>query len=253
MKNNKINKKAPISKIRERELLVFCKKNNININNLNLLNTAFSHRSYVHEQTNYLEHNERLEFLGDSVLSLVITNWLYLNFSDLPEGDLSRIRSAVVSEDSLCEVAKKIEINKYLLIGKGEENSGGRNKKAILADCTEAVIASIYLDLGMDEVKKFIERIFIPVIYDVVKNNKQKDYKSALQEFTQKKYKTVPRYELVSKSGPDHNKVFTIKIMIKDLIIGQSTGSSKKEAEQNCAKIAYNKLVGKLSEAKESN
>ncbi len=243
MKTIKI-KKAPISEDRKRELLVFCKNNDILLNDLTLLNTAFAHRSYVHEQSTFLDHNERLEFLGDSVLSVIVTNWLYLNFTDLSEGDLSRIRSFVVSEDSLSQIAKSIGINKYLLIGKGEENSGGRNKKAILADCTEAVIASIYLDAGFDKVKEIIERIFVPIILDVVKNNKQKDYKTALQEFTQKKYKVIPKYELISKTGPDHNQVFTIKIIVKDTELGQASGSSKKEAEQNCAKLAYNKLLG---------
>lgn len=238
---------------RERELLSFCDSLNIKIKDLSLLNTAFSHRSFVHESNSFLEHNERLEFLGDSVLSVVVTKWLYLNFPDLAEGDLSRIRSVVVSEDSLSEIALQIKLDKLLFLGKGEESSGGRTKKAILADCCEAVFACIYLDCGLETVTKIIEKLLVPVIFDVVKNNRQKDYKTALQEFTQKKYKVVPTYTLVSKTGPDHDKTFNIKLSIKDKEICVCSGSSKKEAQQECAKKAYQRLVGKLSEAKSNN
>ena len=231
--------KAPVlTDNREKELLFFCELNKLSISNLELLNTAFTHSSFANEFKNgRINDNERLEFLGDSVLSLVVSEYLYNNYEG-DEGDFSKIRSFAVSEDSLAEVAAQLHLDKYLLIGKGEELTGGRHKKAILADCTEAVFAAVFLDQGFDAAKTFILDLLIPRI-----EHSHRDYKSLLQEYVQKKWKAVPRYTLVSTEGPEHNQVFWYTVSVHDKIFGPQSGHSKKEAEQNAAKLACTSLL----------
>lgn len=230
--------KAPVlTENRERELLFFCESNKLSFTNLELLNTAFTHSSFANEyKQSSINDNERLEFLGDSVLSLVVSEYLYENYEG-DEGDFSKIRSFAVSEDSLAEVALNLHLDKYLLIGKGEELTGGRHKKAILADCMEAVFAAVFLDQGFNAVKPFILKHLIPRL-----ENSHRDFKSLLQEFVQKKWKTVPVYNLVKTEGPEHNQMFWYTVSVHNNLFGPQCGHSKKEAEQNAAKLACKSL-----------
>ncbi|OJF77699.1 MAG: ribonuclease III [Treponema sp. CETP13] len=221
----------------------FQKKISIHFNNINLLDYAFHHRSYSNEVFNYSGNNERLEFLGDSVLGLACATYLFKTMEDHPEGDLAKIKSVVVSEDTLAIIAVKIGINKCLSLGKGEENSGGREKKAILADATEAVFGAYYIDSGFEAAEKLVLELLIPEIDKVRSNKHHKDYKTLLQEFYQKKYKVCPRYEIVKKTGPDHDRTYWVSVHLKNDIYGPKSGKSKKEAEQNVAKFTWNQLT----------
>lgn len=238
-------KVPPIAEERKKELILFQKHTNIRFKRLALLNLAFSHRSYSNEYQQEIDNNEKLEFLGDSILGLIINEFLFFNLPDRTEGDLSRIKSFVVSENYLVEIARKIKIDNFILIGKGEEYSGGRSKKAILADAMEALIGAYYIDSGFKKVKKFILDLFVPEIKKVLENKHQKDYKTLLQEFVQKKFKTYPKYSLVQKKGPDHDKTFWITVQIKNKSYGPGKGKNKKEAEQSAASIAYTALSRK--------
>ena len=240
--------KAPIiSPERKRELLLFQKQAEIKFKNIELLNLAFSHRSFSNESTDDIDNNERLEFLGDSVLGLVVSDWLFVHLPNLDEGDFSRIKSFVVSEESLAAVAKKLRVDNFILIGKGEEYSGGRSKKALLADCLEAIFGAYFLDSGFRDSTDFIQRILVPEIKNVLANKHRKDYKTLLQEYVQKKFKSTPRYELVRKTGPEHDNTFWMQVAIQKKMFGPASGSNKKEAEQAVAKIAYESLNGEAS------
>ena len=224
-----------ITKERKSQLLNFCKSVNISFNNLTLLNQAFCHRSITNELKN-LKNNERLEFLGDSVLGMVTASYLY-NHYDVVEGDLAKIKSVVVSEKILSEIALELNIQNLLILGKGEEKSGGRTKPAILADCMEAIIGAYYLDSGFKSVEKYILAFMIPQIEKVFDNG-IKDYKTILQEKYQKIAKTCPKYELISKSGPEHAQIFSVVVHLNNETFGPCTGNSKKQAEQEAAKLA---------------
>jgi ribonuclease-3 len=242
---------APISPEREKELRLFEKQRGIRFRRLYLLNLAFTHRSYSNELGNNIDNNEKLEFFGDSVLGLVISEYLYLSLPDKNEGDLARIKSFVVSEEVLAKIAKKIRVDNFILIGKGEEYSGGRKKKAILADATEAILGAYYLDSGFNKVRTFIHDLFIPEIEKVILNQHKKDYKTLLQEYVQKLYKTHPIYNIVKKSGPDHDRMFWVEVVITNTPYGVGKGKNKKEAEQQAAKIAYEKILNEKDEVKE--
>ncbi|MDD2296576.1 MAG: ribonuclease III, partial [Sphaerochaetaceae bacterium] len=181
--------KAPeISQERKRELSLFQKQASIKFKNLELLNLAFCHRSFANESHTDVDNNERLEFLGDSVLGLIVSDWLFLNLPNMDEGDFSRIKSFVVSEESLAMIAKKLRVDNFILIGKGEEFSGGRSKKALLADCMEAIFGAYYLDSGFKAATDLVQRLLIPEIKVVLDNKHRKDYKTMLQEYVQKRY-----------------------------------------------------------------
>lgn len=225
-------------------MLLFEKHIGIRFRKLELLNLAFCHRSYANESGADIGNNEKLEFLGDSVLGLVVSEYLYRTLTDKAEGDLARIKSFVVSEDSLAEIAKSIKVDNFILIGKGEEYSGGRSKKAILADCMEAVIGAYYLDSGFKASRSFVLKYLVPEINKVLENRHKKDYKTLLQEYVQKRYKSYPRYSLVKKTGPDHDRTFWIEVTIQGKSYGPGKGKNKKEAEQHAAGIAYNDLNG---------
>jgi len=227
---------------RKKELKSFLKDIKISFKNFKLLNVSLSHKSYINE-TNMTENNEKLEFLGDSILGFVITDYLYKSYPTLNEGDLARIKSFVVSEDLLSKLAKDINLNKYILIGKGEEQSGGRNKKTILADTYEAFLGAYYLDSNLEKVKKFILKYFIKEIDLVIAGKHEKDYKTLLQEFCQKKYKVCPVYNLYNEEGPEHNKTFFIEVLVNNNVVGRGFGRSKKDAEKEAAKNAYLKLT----------
>ncbi len=227
---------------RKRELLLFEKNVGIRFRRLQLLNLAFSHRSYSNEYQGLVENNEKLEFLGDSVLGMVVSEYLYTQLTDMVEGDFARIKSFVVSEDSLSEIAKILKVDNFILIGKGEEYSGGRNKKAILADCLEAIIGAYYIDSGLKAVKTFILDSLIPEINKVLADKHKKDYKTLLQEIVQKRFKSYPKYTVVKKAGPDHDKIFWIEVEVNGKLYGPGEGRNKKEAEQSAAGLAYQNI-----------
>ncbi len=232
-----------VSSERKRELQLFEKNAGIRFRKLDFLNLAFSHRSFANESKEKFDNNERLEFLGDSVLGLVVSEYLYGSLPQKHEGDLARIKSFVVSEETLADIARRLKIDNFILIGKGEEYSGGRKKKAILADCMEAVLGAYFIDSGFQSARKFIQKIIIPEINLVIENKHKKDYKTLLQEYSQKKFKLYPKYILTKKSGPDHDRTFWIEVVIKDKHYGPGSGKNKKEAEQKAASIAYNYLI----------
>lgn len=242
MSFNKQNKAPEIPQERIEELLLFQQSIGIKFNDISILNMAFTHSSYANEVKNYkVCDNERLEFLGDSVLSVVVSKWLYENLEG-DEGDCTRIRSVVVSEDSLSIVAKKLELDKYLVIGVGEERTGGRFKKAILADCMEAVFAAMYLDQGIEVVRPFILNNLMPIIDATINNKFKQDYKTMLQEYVQKRYRKVPVYELSNTTGPEHNQTFFYTVSVHGKVYGPAGGHNKKDAEQNVAKLALEQI-----------
>lgn len=246
-------KTPQVSSSRKKELLLFQNYAELRFRRLDLLNLAFCHRSFANESQEEVENNEKLEFLGDSVLGLITSEYLFYLLSDRAEGELARIKSFVVSENSLNAIAKNIKIDNYILIGKGEEYSGGRNKKAILADCLEAVIGAYYLDSGLKAVRTFILTYLVPEIMKVLEDKHDKDYKTLLQEFVQKKYKTYPKYKLLKKIGPDHDKTFLVEVKVREQIFGPGEGKNKKAAEQSAASIAYEEYVGKNKTSLASN
>ncbi len=206
-------------------------------NNRDLLFESLTHSSYANESKGALKSNERLEFLGDSVLSIVVSEHIFANYRDLPEGELTKTRSTLVCEKSLHSFGKKISLGDYIMLGKGEEATGGHSRPSIIADAFEAVIAEIYLDGGYEAAKRHI-MCFLPTdIRDAVKKAYD-DYKTILQEIVQKNPEESVEYHLVSESGPDHHKSFTIQVMLNSNVIGQGTAGSKKQAEQLAAKEA---------------
>ena len=209
---------------------------NIKPNDINLYKTAFSHTSYTNE--NGKESYERLEFLGDAVLELLMSDYLYNNYKK-PEGEMTKLRAHYVCETALYEYAKKLELNKYLKLGKGEEETGGRTRKTIVSDIFESFLGAIYLDQGIDKARKFFLENVIPHI----KNHEVDffdDYKSKLQEYVQTDKKSL-EYEIIKETGPSHNKEFTSIVKIDGIIYGTGTSHSKKSAEQEAAKDALEK------------
>lgn len=235
----------PVTSERKKELQIFEKHAGIRFRRLDLLNLSFSHRSFANENPENIGNNEKLEFLGDSVLGLVVSDYLFRNLPDKTEGDLAKIKSFVVSEDSLASIAKDLKVDNFILIGRGEEYSGGRSKKALIADAMEGIIGAYYLDSGFKAAEKFILKYLVPEINKVLENKHKKDYKTLLQEYSQKKFKTYPKYQMVQKTGPDHNKTFWMEVKINELSFGPGQGKNKKEAEQNAASIAYKELIKK--------
>ncbi len=207
-----------------------------------LLENALTHSSFAHERKQPQRCNERLEFLGDSVLSIVVADYLYHHYPELPEGELTRIRAASVCEKALYGFAKSINLGDSLLLSRGEQNTGGRNRPSILADAFEALIAAIYLDGGMEPAKAFILKYVVPTL-DNHRKAAFKDYKTLLQEVIQQNPEDRLTYLLVEESGPDHDKVFKYEVHINSNPVGIGTGRSKKEAEQAAAKEAL-RLMG---------
>lgn len=207
-----------------------------------LLAEALTHSSFANEGKKGMRNNERLEFLGDSVLSLVVAEFLFSHYRHEPEGELTKLRAALVCEQSLYQFAQKINLGEYLRLGRGEENTGGRNRPSILSDAFEAVIASIYLDGGFEPAKAFVLR-FIPEHMDIKRMGEMRDYKTALQEIIQKNREEKIEYVLVNEEGPDHNKAFTVEVHLNSNVIGRGVGKSKKQAEQFAAREAL-ELMG---------
>lgn len=209
---------------------------------VDLLNLAFIHRSHPGEDGNPAPHNERLEFLGDSVLGLVVSAHLYLDHPDKPEGELSRLKSYIVSEESLAGAAVRLGIPGLLLLGKGEECSGGREKRAILADAFEAVVGALFLDGGLEPARAFILEHLGPEIASALCGSNRRDWKTLLQERCQKELKTCPRYVVEGKSGPDHMRIYHMAVRVGEQQFGPADGRNKKEAEQKAAALAWKAL-----------
>lgn len=220
------------------------KKLNYTFRDPALLSEALSHSSYANEhRAAHLNSNERLEFLGDSVLGFVTAEFLFVQHPDLPEGDLTRIRAALVCEQSLYEVARKLELGKYLKLGRGEEAGGGRERTSILADATEAVFAAVYLDGGIGAASQLIHRVLLDAEKEEAVEERRKDYKTALQELIQRTPGRTITYQMVEETGPDHCRVFVMEVSVDGQVSGRGEGRSKKEAEQAAAKAAL-KLLG---------
>ncbi|MCX7615327.1 MAG: ribonuclease III [Clostridiales bacterium] len=208
--------------------------------NHELLKTALTHSSFANEnRSKKLKSNERLEFLGDSVLGFLCAEYLLNTHPDYPEGELTKIRAAIVCEQALFEVSDRIGLREHLCLGCGEEASGGRSRPSILADAVESLLAAIYLDGGIDAAHQFaMEFIIIPQEKLAIKGKAFKDYKTALQEIVQKNHEEVLSYRVKSEEGPDHDKTFTVELMLNSNVFSEGTGRSKKEAEQMAAKAA---------------
>ena len=204
-----------------------------------LLGEALNHSSYANEHRGGLGSNERLEFLGDSVLGFVSAEYLFREHPDLPEGDLTRMRASLVCEQSLYEVARELELGSYLKLGRGEEAGGGRERQSILADATEAVFAAVYLDGGIQPVRELIVRVLLS---QAPAAEERRDYKTTLQEVVQRRSGQVLTYHMLSQSGPDHNKTFLFEVRLNDESVGCGEGHSKKEAEQAAARDALEKM-----------
>lgn len=212
---------------------------NIRFDDESLLYNALAHSSYVNEHKDPdLQNNEKLEFLGDSVLALIVIEYLYKNYSELAEGELSKIKAIVVSEYSLASIGRKIQLGDYIMLGKGERQYGGAERDATIADCLEAVFGAYYLDSGLDKSRDFILPFILEELEKVDKNEHKRDYKSELQLIIQQKYKSCPVYETINEVGPDHNKVFHVNVLIEGVVEGFGKGNNKKTAQQEAAKSA---------------
>ena len=209
--------------------------------NITLLENALTHSSYANERWhNSLLSNERLEFLGDSVLGMLVAEYLYRNFPDRPEGELTRMRADMVCEQTLAAVANRIGIGEHLLLGHGEEQGGGRSRNSILADAMESVIAACFLDGGMEAALGIVQKFILVEV--PVKKLHNTDYKTTLQELVQRKKNQTLIYALVGQSGPDHNKQFVVEVSLNGSVVGKGTGTSKKRAEQDAARDATERL-----------
>ena len=210
---------------------------------LELLNKSLTHKSYSNEVLLSLKNNERLEFLGDSVIDLIMADYMFLTYPDLPEGSLSKIRAAIVNENSLARLAIKLELGSYLLLGKGESFSGGRQKASILANAYEALVGALFCDSDF----RTTADVFLPQLIEKIDEYMgaciATDFKSDLQEYTQNRFSCVPLYEVVGEIGPGHNKRFDVKVKIRSQVLGSGKGRSKKEAEQNAAKEALSTFL----------
>ena len=217
------------------------KKIGYTFKNKELLKTALTHSSFANEQGGNVKYNERLEFLGDSVLGIITAEYLFINHRDFPEGELTKVRSALVCEKALFNFATELGLGEYLFLGKGEANTGGRERPSILADAFEALIAAIYLDGGMEQAKAFVLRFIKKAQNEAIEVNT--DYKTKLQEIIQKNPEERVEYVIIDESGPDHDKRFIVGVKLNSNIIGKGEGRSKKQAEQLAAKEAL-RLMG---------
>lgn len=208
-----------------------------------ILEEAFRHASYVNEKAvPGLKDNERLEFLGDAVLDLAVSHILMELFQEAKEGELSKSRASVVNEKELSQVARALGLGEYLLLGRGEEMGGGREKTSILADTLEALIGAVYLDAGLETTREVIRGLFHPLLSKLDSGAPMEDFKSMLQEYTQDVFKTRPEYQPVRESGPSHDKVFRVAIYLQGRILAEAEGKTKKEAEQKAAREAFHCL-----------
>ncbi len=219
------------------------KKLDYKFNNISLLKNALIHSSYANEIRGNTHSNERLEFLGDSVLSIIVADHIFKKYPTMPEGELTKLRALLVCEKSLCSFARELAIGDYLLLGKGEDRNGGRQRDSILADAFEAILAAIYLDGGIEAAKKHILNTVLRNLEHFSDEYTFKDYKTALQEIIQRNPEENVNYILINEDGPDHNKLFTVEVHLNSNVIGTGSGKSKKQAEQMAARQAL-KLMG---------
>ncbi|MBI4064784.1 ribonuclease III [Candidatus Gottesmanbacteria bacterium] len=210
-----------------------------------LLRQAFAHRSYLNESRDVNVSNERLEFLGDSVLSFLTSHYLYETFPEYPEGTLTNIRSSLVKTKNLSEVAQTLHLGELLLLSRGEEESGGRTNPSLLADTFEALLGAIFLDQGIESAKKFVSTFIFPKTQSIIDKKMYIDYKSLLQEIIQEQSKISPTYHVIKSQGPDHAKTFWIEARANELVLGSGMGKSKQEAEQAAAASSLEKM-GKI-------
>lgn len=209
-----------------------------------LYHTAMTHTSFANEHRDRrLHHNERLEFLGDSVLGFVTADFLFTHYPDLPEGELTKLRAAVVCEGALCEIARELGIPEQIKLGHGEESGGGRSRPSILADATEALLGAIFLDGGIEPARAFVLRFIPKKVEQALSGGAFTDYKTMLQEIVQKNKQETLEYRLAEQTGPDHDKRFTMELLLNSNVFAEGTGKSKKEAEQMAAKKAL-QLMG---------
>jgi ribonuclease-3 len=211
-----------------------------------LVARALTHRSYINENRDTLEDNERLEFLGDAILSFIVAEWVYHKFPEKPEGSLTKLRAALVHTEQLALFARKIDLGTVLCLGRGEIQAGGRDRSAILCDAFEALIGALYLDSGITAVKNFVYPMLEHEIDCILMNHFDEDPKSLLQEWAQANGSASPSYVLLSESGPDHAKIFEMQVLVGGKVIGQGKGSSKQSAEKEAAKAAFTN-IGLLS------
>jgi ribonuclease-3 len=208
-----------------------------------LLRRALTHKSYSNEQADMVAHNERLEFLGDAVLELVVSDWTYRNYPAISEGGLTRIRAEVVSEKGLAEIARKLDLGTGLVLGKGEEKSGGRNKPSLLSNALEALCGAVYEDGGFAQAYTVLERVVVPEIEHCAHLRYGSDYKTCLQERLQSLYGVLPAYIVSETSGPDHQRIYTIEVRLHEQLLASGSGTSKKAAEQKAAAAALDQAV----------
>ncbi len=224
------------------EIIEWLDLKNIKVKNKKLINQSFMHSSYANEHKNKLD-NERLEFMGDAVLQVWVSEQLFKFNPVLNEGQMTTLRARLVCEKALSIYAKELNLNSFLLLGAGEEKNGGRNKESILADMFEAFIGALYLDQGMDTISSILEEVITPRINNPEDIEVNLDYKTKLQEYIQSDTRKTVVYEVISMSGPSNNPLFKVKVMLDDLVLGIGKGNSKKKAEQNAAKNAFEKMV----------
>lgn len=214
---------------------------NLPIKDSKLLITALTHRSALNEKKGSAVSNERLEFLGDAVLELVVSNHLYRQYPHQPEGKLTHLRAKIVQTKTLATAAAKLKLGQHLILSKGEKHAGGQKNISLLANCFEAVIGAIYLDQGLNTARAFIKTHLLDQLDTILKDAQITDYKSQLQEFWQQKAKIAPIYKVIKTFGPDHNKIFTVKVHLGKKVIGQGKGKSKQQAQQRAAQAALEK------------
>lgn len=214
---------------------------NITFTNETVLKQAFVHRSYLNESKEFRESNERLEFLGDAVLSFLTSNYLFSTYPQFPEGILTNIRSTLVKTKSLASVAASLHLGELLLLSHGEESSGGRMNESLLADCFEALLGTIFLDQGIEGARTFLLTFLLPKSEEIIRTKSYVDYKSELQERVQEQTKISPLYRVTKSEGPDHDKIFWVEVLAGETLLGEGKGKSKQEAEQEAAAIALEK------------
>ncbi len=221
---------------------------NLTFSDKTLLRRALTHRSYINENPDYLlEDNERLEFLGDAVLDFITGEYLYHHFPEMPEGRLTNLRSALVRTEKLAQFATNLDLGDYLFLGRGEEESGGRQRPAILCDAFEALVGALYLDNGINATRQFVYKLIEPALQEILHLETAKDAKSRLQEIAQSLYRLTPTYHTIKEQGPDHAKEFTVEVLIGDKCYGQGKGFSKQTAAQAAAQQALEALERELA------
>lgn len=225
----------------------FAARLNLHFQNQMLLGRALTHRSYLNEHPEAIEDNERLEFLGDAVLDFVVGAWLYNRFPEKSEGELTRFRAALVRTETLAVFAQRIDLGRALRLGRGEEDSGGRQRAAMLCAAFEAIIGALYLDQGIPAVEAFVARLLEPAVREVILNNHDRDPKSRLQEWAQGRGYRPPLYRIVTELGPDHDKQFIVEVVVNNQVLGEGRGPSKQAASKLAAQMALEHLEGTIA------